>query len=170
MFASPVPVADSEELVYELAEFVRGYGPVVFVTVLTRHEARERETRESHVFLPRENLHLHDIAFAPLGRDEASDSLAEAVRGTHGLFAALVARRAGGEERGPEAAGLHYATRRLATDPFHEFRLQNQFQDAMWEIQDWTVSAALREALGRVTRYRADAGEAELLRRIFAAA
>src|SRR3954464_9291109 len=114
MFASPVPVADSEELVYELADFVRGFGPVIFVTVLTRHEARERETRESHVFLPRENLHLHDIAFAPLGRDEAPDSLGEAVRGTHGLFAALVAKRTGGEERGPEAAGLHYATRRLA--------------------------------------------------------
>lgn len=169
MFASPAPV-EIEEVVYESADLVSGHGPAFFVTVLTRHEARERATRESHVFLPGENLHLHEIAFIPLSRDESDASVAEAVRATHGLFAARVAERAGGQGRagGGEGAGLIYATRRTEESPFHEFRLRGWFPDAMWEIQDWTVSAVLREALGRVTRYRADAGEAELLRRMFA--
>lgn len=183
MFASPAPAAEIEEVVYETTDGAGDFGPVVFVTALIRHEARERETRESHVFLLRENLHLHDIVFAPLGRDEAAASLADAVRATHALFAGLVAKRgaagsilhsgrvsasAGGDEGAEAGAGLRYATRRLAAHPFHEFRVRGQFQDAMWEIQDWSVSPALREALGRVTRYRADAGEAEVLRRIFA--
>lgn len=38
----------------------------------------------------------------------------------------------------------------------------------MWEIQDWTISTTLREALAQITRYRTDSAEAELLGRIFA--
>lgn len=172
MFASPAPAAEVEEIVYEKAKGVGNLGSVIFVTALTRHEARERETRESHVFLPRENLHLHDIVCTSLGIDDAAASLAEAVCKTHELFAALVRKRGSGvsglRSVAQEGAGLSYVTCQLAEHPFHEFRLRGWFGDAMWEIQDWTVSAALREALARVTCYRADAEEAERLREIFA--
>lgn len=172
MFASPAPAAEVEEIIYERADGVGDFGAVIFVTVLARHEGCERETRESHVFLPGRNLHLHEIVFATPGRTDWSESLGEAVRATHGLLAERVERSPLGEDRagGGAEAGLRYATRRMDVHPFHDFRVRGWFSDAMWEIQDWTVSPALREALGRVTRCRGDEAEAELIKRIFSGA
>lgn len=155
-----------EEIIYEQTDEVPGQGALLFVTAVIHDEARGRVTRESHVFLPRENRHLHEISFSPRGRLSEAALLAGCVRATHRLFAAQLARA--GNERASGGEELSYATRRLEAHPFHDFRLRQQFLDEMWEIQDWTVSPGLREALARVTRYRADSAEAELLGRIFA--
>jgi hypothetical protein len=156
-----------EEIIYERSDAAPGQGPLLFVTVVLRDEARDRVTRESHVFLPRENRHLHELEFAPRRRADRAAVLAGCIRATHRLFADQLVRA--GNERASGGEGLSYATRRLDAHPFHDFRLRRQFLDEMWEIQDWTISPGLRDALARVTRYRADSAEAELLGRIFAA-
>ncbi len=159
--------ADSADILYEQADEVPGFGAVLFVTAVTTDVKRGRVVRESHVFVPRENLHRHDIVCGAATRDDAAVALADGVRATHGLFAALVGARGQDQERAARH-GLAYATRRLDEHPFHDFRLRNLFRDQLWEIQDWTVTPALREALAQVTRYRAEPDEAALLSRIFA--
>jgi hypothetical protein len=161
--ATPPPA--SEEIIYEKADAVADRGAVFFVTVILRDEARGRMTRESHVFLPSEKRHLHEIEDAPLTRAVAGP--AAGLASTHGLLARHLVRT--GNERATGGEGLSYVTHRLAAHPFHGFRLRNEFADALWEIQDWSLSPGLRAALAGVTRYRFDSAEAELLGRIFAA-
>ena len=157
----------SEEIIYEQADEVPGHGTLLFVSVLSRDEQQNRVTRESHVFHPGEERHLHEINHFSRGCADDDTLRADCVRATHRLFADQLLRA--GNPRASGGEGVAYATRRLDAHPFHDLRLRGKFLATMWEIQDWTVSPGLRDALGRVTRSRADASEAALLARIFSA-
>jgi hypothetical protein len=154
-----------ETLLFEQATPLPGHGAPILVTIL-RPESRGRYLRESHVFLPDSELHLHEIGRGRASGEEASSTVC-ALRETHALLAARLAEERK-NLRGP--AALAYQSRFLAEHPFFRFRLEGRFRNALWEMQDWTTSPALRALLAQVTGYRSDLREAELLARIFAGA
>ena len=158
----------SEEIIYEQADHVPDHGQLFFITVVQHDAERKRDVYESRVFIPQQNLHLHELKLSPRDRCDEKALLATGIEATHRLFADQLARD--GNEHALGQQGFSYATRRVAAHPFYGFQLRNQFRNQMWEIQDWTISPTLRNALAQITRYRTDSAEAELLGRIFAKA
>lgn len=140
-----MPEVENEEIYCEQACPIPGIGSPLLLTVVVRDDARGQIARESHVFLPQEERHLHEIVWLPCDRDGDDATLAGCIRATHRLFARQLAARAAGGD-------FSYVTRHLATPPFQAFGSQDKFRDEMQDIQAWTISRVLREALSRATR------------------
>ncbi|EIP99008.1 hypothetical protein OpiT1DRAFT_03511 [Opitutaceae bacterium TAV1] len=158
-----------EEVIYEQAEALPGRASPFFITVLAIDDLRAQVTQENHVFLPGEEKYLHQITWPTFSHENVATITARAIRDTHRLFIDHLAARASQAcDRWHPAPSLSCEVRRLSSHPFHRLKLENRFLHQMWEIQEWTVSRELREALAQVTRYKADSAEAELLGRIFA--
>lgn len=158
----------AEQVIYETSSPLPGLGVAILITVWRTDFAAGRMTRESHVFLPDDEVHLHEIAFEHIRTDAAASLAVCALRATHLLLARHVTGFSA-HDRWLAAATCTYGTVRQEEHPFFRFRLMGRFRDALWEMQDWTISEELRGALAQVTAYRSDSQEAELLARVFLA-
>lgn len=155
---------EAEQLFFEEATSLAGHGAPVLITILRGEPRGTRYLRESHVFLPDSELHLHEIGqgVAPAA---SSEFVARSLRETHRLLVSFLAAERG-NTRWPSDDPA-YRSQAMAEHPFFRFRLAGRFRDSLWEIQDWTTSQVLRGLLAQVTSYRADLVEAELLARVF---
>ncbi len=157
----------TEKAIYTQAAGVPDLEAPVFVTVAVADQRRQLVIQESHVFLPQNDTYLHKINYFSNSSHDFGAVIVSGIRATHRLHTEYMASRAA--DRHPIFDPLtSLDADALEAHPFHRFRLENKFIEQMWEIQEWTASRELRQALAQVTRYKTDHAEAELIHRIFA--
>jgi hypothetical protein len=158
-----------ERLIFERADARPELGAAYLISAVHLDVARRQIIRESHVFVPAENVHRHEIVCLPAPAEctleQACDLAREATRGLlHRFLEARISN-----SRWHPAHSRPLVVRRLDSHPFHELLLAGGFREELWSIQDWTTSGSLRSELAKVASYHSDHAETELFARIFSA-
>lgn len=142
-----------ENLLCEYSNLVPDHGPATFITVMSTCPGNGLRRRESHVFLPAVELHLHELVYSYPESDDDGDNLKQGSRATHQLLADHLAGATPENRRlvlGSDSA-LAYRSTVLDEPPFRSFRSQPFLVRTMWQIQDWTHSDRLRAHLREAT-------------------
>ena len=156
----------TEKVIYTQACELPEHEAPVFITAVVLDARRQLVIQESHVFLPKDDIYLHRINYINNSGADFDSLIVGAIRNTHRVHADHMAAQAA--RRRPALNHLQsFDADLLETHPFHRFRLENKFIEQMREIQEWTASRELRQALAQVIRYKTDREEAELISRIF---
>jgi hypothetical protein len=155
-----------EQVIYTQACGVPAGEAPVFITVVVRDERRRLTTQECHVFLPKEEIHLHKINYINDSGDDPALVTAGALRETHRLYAQHIISK-GNPDCLTVDRSVCIDAETMQESPFYRFRLANQFSEAMWEIQAWTASSELRQTLSKLVRYKADPAEATWMSGLF---
>ncbi len=155
-----------QQLNYEQVVSLRIEISPMLVTATLIDEVRGQVTEESHVFVPTTRKYLQQTCYRSLNNSDSVGVLARATQNTRRLFFDYLSTQA--VIGGLNSLRVSPATMvGVADNPFHRFKIEGRFMQEMWEIQEWSCSAALRSALAEVMSYRCDPLEAELLNRVF---
>lgn len=154
---------NAETVSYEQAAGDCDAAAPVLMTCIVFNEERVQLIEESHVFLPACRRYIQSTRYRKLTDTARRHSLEDGIHATRALFLRQMASPGTADSGANVLCGFE----RLATSPFHGFKLAKQFLHEMAEIQEWTASAGLRRLLAEVLSYKSDREESDLIARIF---